>query len=119
MRPMSVIPILMMVLSLPAGGQSASDQPQSSPALPPGVAAPQQDYEMARDAVARGAFLPLDQILDIVSASHPGRLVEVELEMEDGAWVYEVEIITPQGRLIEVELNAATGEILTVEDDDD
>lgn len=105
MRLPLLAPLVVMLLAAPAGSQP----PQHG----------RQDYEFARDAVTRGDFLPLDRILTIVGRSYPGQLVELELEMEDGQWVYEVEIVTTDGRLIEVDLNAATGEILDVDDADD
>lgn len=77
------------------------------------------DYQFARDAVARGDFLPLETILGIVARDYPGQVVEIELEMDDGVWEYEVEIVTPDGRLIEVDLAASDGSILEVEDADD
>lgn len=89
----------------------------SAPAQTPGPVL--DDYEMARDAVSRGDFLPLDRILDIVGKTHPGRLVELELELDDDRWVYEVEIVTKDGRLVEIDLDAATGTIIGVEEDDD
>ncbi|TYP60742.1 peptidase YpeB-like protein [Stutzerimonas stutzeri] len=77
------------------------------------------DYETARQAVDRGDMLPLEQILARIEARHPGRIVEVELEDEDGLWLYEIEVLTPEGRLIEIELDARTGVILGYEEDDD
>lgn len=77
------------------------------------------DYETARQAVDRGDMLPLEQILARIEALHPGRIVEVELEDEDGLWLYEIEVLTPEGRLIEIELDARTGAILGYEEDDD
>lgn len=77
------------------------------------------DYETARQAVDRGDMLPLEQILSRIEARHPGRIVEVELEDEDGLWLYEIEVLTPEGRLIEIELDARTGAILGYEEDDD
>ncbi|AZY94317.1 MULTISPECIES: PepSY domain-containing protein [Paracoccus] len=77
------------------------------------------DYETARQAVDRGDMLPLEQILARIEALHPGRIVEVELEDEDGLWLYEIEVLTPEGRLIEIELDARTGAILVYEEDDD
>ncbi len=77
------------------------------------------DYETARQAVDRGDMLPLEQILARIEARHPGRIVEVELEDEDGLWLYEIEVLTPGGRLIEIELDARTGAILGYEEDDD
>ncbi|KJZ32141.1 hypothetical protein TW83_05275 [Paracoccus sp. S4493] len=77
------------------------------------------DYETARQAVDRGDMLPLEQILARIEARHPGRIVEVELEDEDGLWLYEIEVLTPEDRLIEIELDARTGVILGYEEDDD
>ena len=77
------------------------------------------DYETARQAVDRGDMLPLEQILARIEARHPGRIVEVELEDDDGLWLYEIEVLTPEGRLIEIELDARTGAILGYEEDDD
>ncbi|CAM3194749.1 PepSY domain-containing protein [Paracoccus nototheniae] len=77
------------------------------------------DYETARRAVLRGEMLPLERILTLVEADHPGQIVEVELENEDGIWLYEVEVLTPAGHLIEIDLDARTGEILGYEEEDD
>lgn len=43
------------------------------------------DYEIARDAVARGEILPLARVMEILQGSHPGRVVEVELELSPRA----------------------------------
>jgi uncharacterized membrane protein YkoI len=80
---------------------------------------PLPDFERAQEAVERGEILPLAEILGVVQEAHPGRVIEVELEFADGLRIYEVELITPEGRLIEVDVNAATGEILAFEDEDD
>ena len=77
------------------------------------------DHERAGGALARGEILPLSQILDSIAAVQPGRVIEVELEYSDDRYIYEVELATPEGRLIEVEVEAATGTILELEEDDD
>lgn len=77
------------------------------------------DFELAQEAVERGEILPLAQILRQLDAEHPGTVVEVELEYADGIRVYEVELITLDGRLIEVDMDAATGRILQVEEETD
>ena len=77
------------------------------------------DFELAQEAVERGEILPLAQILRQLDAEHPGTVVEVELEYAEGIRVYEVELITRDGRLIEVDMDAATGRILKVEEEDD
>ena len=76
------------------------------------------DFELARDAVARGEILPLVEVLSRLQESHPGRVIEVELEYSDNILVYEVELVTDDGRLIEVEMNAATGAFIKMDEED-
>jgi len=89
--------------------------------LPPLAAwaqsAPTPDYEFARDAVERGEILSLAEVLARLQDSHPGRVVEVELEQDDDMLIYEVELVTRDGRLIEVEIDAATGRIVSLDED--
>ena len=77
------------------------------------------DFELAQGAVERGEILPLARILGLLKDEHPGTVVEIELEYEDDIRVYEVELITPPGRLIEVDVDAATGRVLKVEEEND
>jgi len=44
-------------------------------------------------------------------------VVKVELEQEPWGIKYEVKILTPSGRVREVELNARTGAIVKIETD--
>ncbi|MBN0864542.1 PepSY domain-containing protein, partial [Pseudomonas aeruginosa] len=46
------------------------------------------------------------------------RLLEVELEEEDDVYVYEVELLTRDGVVRELELDARNGRILKDEEDD-
>ncbi len=90
---------------------------------PPTLASPHDhehghDHNRARAALGRGEIRPLAEVLDMVTASIPGDVVEVELEREDGAWVYEFKIIATGGRRIEVVVDAATGVLLEHEEDD-
>lgn len=60
----------------------------------------------------------LDAALAAVQRTHPGRVLEVELEREDdgpGRWVYEVKVLTAAGHVLEVELDAVSLELLDVE----
>lgn len=47
----------------------------------------------------------------------PGEILEVELDDESGAGVYEFKILSATGRVIEVELDAVTGAVLKLEQD--
>jgi uncharacterized membrane protein YkoI len=76
------------------------------------------DHELARKLLTEGRILPLAKVVDGVMADVPGEMLEVEFEVEDGVYVYEIKILRPNGRVQEVEADAATGKILKIEDDD-
>ena len=102
MEKLTLLTLALLIAPTFAGGQSQ---------IPP-------DFELARDAVARGEILPLAEVLSRLQTSHPGRVIEVELEYSHDILVYEVELVTGDGRLIEVDMNAATGEIVGMDEED-
>lgn len=69
----------------------------------------QGDVRQLREA---GKILPMEQILERVRAEQPGQIVEVGLDREDGRYVYEVELIDDDDRVHELELDAASGDVL-------
>ena len=87
--------------------------------LPPRAqAGDHDDHVEARLLLQRGEILPLSRILAIVQQRVPGDVVEVELEHgKHHGWEYEVKVLTAQGRVREVKLNARSGEVRKVEDD--
>ena len=74
--------------------------------------------DAAKRLLKEGRVRPLEEILTSVKAQVPGELLEVELEIEDGIYVYDVKILGADGRVVEVEADARTGKVLKVEDDD-
>jgi uncharacterized membrane protein YkoI len=78
-----------------------------------------RDHDRAREAVRRGEAAPLAEILPAVEARLGARVIEVELERDDGRLIYEFELIGPDGRLIEAEVDARTGALLDVETEKD
>lgn len=68
--------------------------------------------------VARGEILPLQALLAKLPVPTPGRLLEVEFELEEGRYVYEMEFLTPGGSVIEYKVDAASGEVLKSEVED-
>jgi uncharacterized membrane protein YkoI len=77
------------------------------------------DHDHARRALQAGEILPLAEILKTAEAARGGRAIELELERDDGRWTYELELVTPEGRLYEMEIDAATGAVLEIEHEDD
>ena len=82
------------------------------------VLAKDVSHEQARRLLERGAIKPLEQILAIVLAKVPGKVLETELEYDDDGLVYDFKILRPGGRVQEVEVDAKTGRIIKIEDDD-
>ncbi len=74
------------------------------------------DHDRARRAVEEGRILPLKEILARAQAASPGQVIEAELEDEGGMVVYEIKILTTDGRVTKLYYNAATGELLKTKD---
>lgn len=75
------------------------------------------EHDAIRGALQRGEVLPLTKILAIAEQRVPGDVIEVELEDERRALVYEIKILTSTGRVREVKIDARTGVVLKIEDD--
>ena len=74
-----------------------------------------EDIKRLRDA---GDILPLEAIIDNFREQHQGgRILEAELEFEEGRYVYELEILYPDGRVLELEYDAHSGEFWRIESD--
>ncbi|MDT1062052.1 PepSY domain-containing protein [Paracoccus sp. CPCC 101403] len=111
-RALAILVTLGLVGLAPAAAPQAQPLPQLEPE--DGL-----DAGFARSAVLRGEILSLDKILGILRANFDGEIVEIQLELEEGILTYEFDLLSPEGRLFEVEIEAATGKILEVEDEDD
>lgn len=66
-------------------------------------------------AVRQGHVVALPEILDWLEAHYVGQVLEVELERDDGHLTYEVEMLGPQGQVVEFEFDAASGELIGME----
>ena len=82
------------------------------PALP---AQPHKlDPERAAAERGRGRILPLEQLLQAVAQQLPGRAVGVELDEDDGHMVYELKWLLPDGRRLEIDIDAGNGRWLSL-----
>jgi uncharacterized membrane protein YkoI len=59
------------------------------------------------------------QAQEIALKRVPGKVVHVDMDLENGVLVYEVFILTPDNRIFEVEILAKSGRILKVEQEND
>jgi uncharacterized membrane protein YkoI len=76
-------------------------------------------YDRARRASEAGEILTIAEIYERARQAMAGRILEAELERKHGRWVYELKILDPQGRLFELYLDAASGQVLKQEKEDD
>lgn len=70
------------------------------------------DQDAAREALRRGEVMPLSAILAIVDRRAHGQVMAVELEREQGRLVYEIDVLSDAGRMIDLWLDARTGEVI-------
>lgn len=80
--------------------------------LAAGPAVASSDHDRARRAVEEGRILPLKEILVRAQGAHPGQVLEAELEDEGGVMVYEIKMLTSDGRVMKLYYNAGTGELM-------
>ena len=67
-----------------------------------------------REALERNELVSFKSILDWIEARYVGKVVEVELEDEHNQLNYEVDLLTPDGDMIEFEFNARDGKLLSI-----
>lgn len=96
LRPHRIRALFFVVALLVAGG--------GAPAFP-------RDHDDARRAVEAGEIRPLADILNAIKGKLPGDVVDVKLEREAGAWMYELRVVDEKGRLFEIHVDARSGEI--------
>lgn len=87
--------------------------------IPGGSWADDDDLDRLRDAVDRGDVMPLSALQTKLMKAFPGEIIRVELDEDDGRFIYEFRVLQANGRLFEIEMDAQTGAVLDVDDDDD
>ncbi|MHC8313725.1 PepSY domain-containing protein [Pseudomonas sp. GT1P32] len=76
------------------------------------------DQDEALRLRQQGVILPLEQVVKQALERYPGsKLLEAELEEKHDVYIYEVELLTIEGVVRELDLDAATGELLKDKED--
>lgn len=76
------------------------------------------DHENARHLMISGDILPLEKILETVYKTQSGKILEVELEQENDTYRYEIELLDQNHKVWEIEVNAVTGKLITIKEED-
>lgn len=61
-------------------------------------------------------FIQISQVISLATQHVAGEVLKVELEREDGRFVYEVKLLAADGRVREVELDSEDGSLIEIED---
>lgn len=86
------------------------------------AATPAASRDLDQDEALRlrreGLIMPLEALVQRAMERYPGaRLLEAELEEEDGIYIYEIELLTTDGIARELEIDARDGRLLKDEED--
>lgn len=108
----------------PAGeqGDKEDDDQTQEPSYTGSITAPEVDGASEADevkALEALATISSDQATQAALAAVPGTVDEVELENENGSVVYDVEVKTADGKLVDVTVDAGDGTVLAQEADED
>lgn len=63
--------------------------------------------------------ITIQQAQEIALQRVPGKVMHVDMDLENGVLVYEVFIMTAQGNIFEVELLAKNGKVIKIEQEND
>jgi uncharacterized membrane protein YkoI len=84
-------------------------------ALAWGVAArADDDHARARSAYEAGQIVSLQAILTRVQAEFTGSPLEIELEDDNGRFIYKVKLLATGGAIVKLEYDARDGRLLRV-----
>jgi len=81
-------------------------------ARPAAFAHEEHDEDQAREALVQGEIVTLDRVVAGLGDIAPGEVCEIELERENGIWIYEFKVISPDGRMLEVRIDGKTGKLI-------
>ncbi len=73
-----------------------------------------EHHDRAKAAREAGQIVPLQAILDQVQAEFTGSPIEIDLEDDNGPWVYEIKLLTPAGAIVKLYYDARDGRLLRV-----
>ncbi|MCU5497635.1 PepSY domain-containing protein [Bacillus wiedmannii] len=78
-----------------------------------------QDFPYGNPVPMYRQRITMQQAQEIALQKVPGKVMHVDMDLENGVLVYEVFIMTPQGMIFEVEILAKNGKILKIEQEND
>ena len=74
-----------------------------------------RDCDSDEAKLVQSAKLNIDQAMAIALADRPGKVIEAEIESDDGKTVWEIELVDNQNHIYEYDIDANNGAILESE----
>lgn len=111
---------VLLVLCLSATGQFALADDDGGDDQERGTAdrrSESEDYDRILKSAREGKILPLARLKAVVLARWPGELLDVSIHSRRESIIYEFRIVRDDGKLTEVEVDAANGKIIEVENE--
>lgn len=75
------------------------------------------DADEARELKQSGQIMSLETLIAQLRQDYPGQIIEIELDDRDDRYVYDIELVDDEGVVIELRIDAATGEVLRYKKD--
>ncbi|MBB5537192.1 PepSY domain-containing protein [Rhizobium giardinii] len=82
------------------------------------IVSPDDAREHIRERVQQGEIKSLAELRRIVADKVDGEIVSTSIDQEHGITVYEFRVLRPDNRMVEVEVDAASGVVLEIENDE-
>lgn len=82
-----------------------------------GVASADEKEKNGKAEMAAAAKVTIDQAVKTASEKVPGIIIEAELEKKHHKLVWEVEVVTADKKVMEVHIDADTGAVIHVEEE--
>jgi len=70
------------------------------------------DQDRARKAMEQGQVLPLNAVLRQIRHACRGRILDAQLSQGGRGWIYRVRVLTADGRVADVAVDAQSGQLL-------
>ncbi|MBH0192726.1 MAG: PepSY domain-containing protein [Nitrospira sp.] len=82
-----------------------------------GVAYGDDNGKNGKAEMAAAAKVTIDQAVKTAAEKVPGKIIEAELEKKHNKLVWEVEVVTADKKVMEVHIDADTGAVIDVEEE--
>ncbi|ELR65538.1 membrane protein [Photobacterium marinum] len=74
----------------------------------------EEDHDDVMEAVEQGLIQPFSSLQAKVSKDIDARIIKVELDEDDGVWIYELKLIDANNNIVKVEYEAKTLSIIEI-----